>query len=120
MAITDHINLTGRTPLLGPNDDALGPRFPDMTEVWDPELRRAPARRGANGVVSPWPRASTSGLLGPTYETPAEVRMLRTLGADAVGHVHGHGGDRGALGRDARLRRLAGHQRRGRPVRRRR
>jgi len=84
MLITDHLNLTGRTPLLGPNDDAVGPRFLDLSAAWDRELsaalRRAAAAEGvalAEGVYA--------GLLGPTYETPAEVRMLRTLGADAVG-----------------------------------
>jgi len=84
MLITDHLNLTGRSPLIGANDDALGPRFPDLTHVWNPRLhdlmRRAAADEGvtlAEGVYA--------GLTGPTYETPAEVRMLRTLGADAVG-----------------------------------
>lgn len=84
MIIADHLNLTGRTPLLGPNADALGPRFVDLTEVWDATLRQrlraAGEREGirlAEGVYA--------GLLGPSYETPAEVRMLRTLGADAVG-----------------------------------
>lgn len=84
MIIADHLNLTGRTPLLGPNADALGPRFVDLTEVWDAALRQrlraAGEREGirlAEGVYA--------GLLGPSYETPAEVRMLRTLGADAVG-----------------------------------
>jgi purine-nucleoside phosphorylase len=84
MLISDHLNLTGRNPLIGPNDDALGPRFPDLVNAWSPRLRelmrRAAAEEGialAEGVYA--------GLLGPTYETPAEVRMLRTLGADAVG-----------------------------------
>jgi purine-nucleoside phosphorylase len=84
MVITDHLNLTGRTPLLGPNADALGARFPDLTDVWTPSLQhrlqtaaRAEGVDLASGVYA--------GLLGPSYETPAEVRMLRTLGADAVG-----------------------------------
>jgi purine-nucleoside phosphorylase len=84
MLITDHLNLTGRTPLLGPNADELGPRFPDMTDVWAPHLREglraaaaAEGMRLAEGIYA--------GLLGPSFETPAEVRMLRTLGADAVG-----------------------------------
>jgi purine-nucleoside phosphorylase len=84
MLITDHLNLTGRTPLLGPNADGLGPRFPDMTDVWAPHLgdglRAAAAAEGtqlAEGIYA--------GLLGPSFETPAEVRMLRALGADAVG-----------------------------------
>jgi inosine/guanosine/xanthosine phosphorylase family protein len=84
MAITDHINLTGRSPLIGPNAAAIGPRFPDMTDVWDRELRRllhlaadAEAVALADGVYA--------SLLGPSYETPAEVRALARLGADAVG-----------------------------------
>jgi purine-nucleoside phosphorylase len=84
MLIADHLNLTGRTPLLGPNADVLGVRFPDLVDAWSPRLRgvlRAAAREErvelAEGIYA--------GLLGPQYETPAEVRMLRTLGADAVG-----------------------------------
>ena len=84
MVIADHLNLTGRNPLLGPNDDRIGPRFPDLTDAWSPRLRtllHAAAREEGvhleEGVYA--------GLLGPNYETPAEVRMLRTLGADAVG-----------------------------------
>lgn len=84
MLISDHLNLTGATPLNGPNDDRIGTRFPDLVEAWSPRLRaslhRAAAMEGvalAEGVYA--------GLSGPTYETPAEVRMLRTLGADAVG-----------------------------------
>jgi purine-nucleoside phosphorylase len=78
--ISDHINLTGANPLLGPNDDSVGPRFLDQSEVYDAELRvRAKEIDGdlAEGVYA--------GLLGPTYETPAEVRMLATVGADLVG-----------------------------------
>jgi purine-nucleoside phosphorylase len=84
MVIRDHINLTGRNPLLGPNDDALGPRFPDMSAVWDAELR---ARLHAAGRAERVALAEGVylGLTGPTYETPAEVRMIRGLGADAVG-----------------------------------
>ena len=84
MALTDHLNLTGLNPLLGTNPDQLGPRFPDMTDAWDPDLRtrlheaaRLEQVRLEDGVYA--------GLLGPNYETPAEVRMLRILGADAVG-----------------------------------
>jgi purine-nucleoside phosphorylase len=84
MVIADHLNLTGRTPLLGPNADEMGPRFPDLTEVYSTALRdrlhvagRAEGVELAEGVYA--------GLLGPSYETPAEVRMLRGLGADAVG-----------------------------------
>jgi purine-nucleoside phosphorylase len=84
MIITDHLNLTGRTPLLGPNADELGPRFADLTDVWAPHLRdRLRAAAVAEGVSLE--EGVYAGLLGPSYETPAEVRMLRTLGADAVG-----------------------------------
>jgi purine-nucleoside phosphorylase len=84
MIIADHINLTGRTPLLGPNADEIGPRFTDLTDVWSPRLRdRLRAAGAAEGVA--FEEGVYVGLLGPTYETPAEVRMLRTLGADAVG-----------------------------------
>ncbi len=84
MVISDHLNLTGRTPLLGPNADELGPRFPDLTDVWAPALReRLHAAGAAEGVELA--EGIYAGLLGPSYETPAEVRMLRTLGADAVG-----------------------------------
>ena len=84
MVISDHINLTGRTPLLGPNADELGQRFQDLTEAWSPRLREALHAAGrAEGVDLA--EGVYAGLLGPQYETPAEVRMLRTLGADAVG-----------------------------------
>jgi purine-nucleoside phosphorylase len=83
MVIRDHLNLTGRTPLLGPNDD-VGPRFVDLTSAWDPELRDALHAAGrAEGVELA--EGVYAGLLGPQYETPSEVLMLRTLGADAVG-----------------------------------
>ena len=84
MVIRDHVNLTGVNPLIGPNDDALGPRFPDMTHAWSPRLRSLLRRAGwelgidiAEGVYLQ--------LLGPNYETPAEIRMLIALGASAVG-----------------------------------
>ncbi|HSL34716.1 MAG TPA: purine-nucleoside phosphorylase [Candidatus Limnocylindrales bacterium] len=84
MVIRDHINLTGRTPLLGPNADELGERFQDLTEAWSPRLREALHAAGrAEGVDLV--EGVYVGLLGPQYETPSEVRMLRTLGADAVG-----------------------------------
>jgi purine-nucleoside phosphorylase len=84
MVISDHLNLTGRTPLLGPNADQIGPRFQDLTDAWSPRLRAALRAAGdAEGV--PLAEGIYAGLLGPQYETPAEVRMLRTLGADAVG-----------------------------------
>jgi purine-nucleoside phosphorylase len=84
MVIRDHLNLTGRNPLLGPNDEALGTRFPDLTDVWEPELRKGLHAAGSAAGVA-LEEGVYAGLLGPTYETPAEVRMLRTLGADAVG-----------------------------------
>jgi purine-nucleoside phosphorylase len=84
MIISDHINLTGRTPLLGPNADEIGPRFTDLTDVWSPRLRaRLREAFAAEGIAHK--EGIYIGLLGPSYETPAEVRMLRTLGADAVG-----------------------------------
>ncbi|KFE63515.1 purine-nucleoside phosphorylase [Hyalangium minutum] len=84
MAITDHLNLSGWNALTGPNDDRLGPRFPDMSRAYAPSLRelllqsaqrtQVLLRQGVYVMVS-----------GPSYETPAEIRMFRTLGADAVG-----------------------------------
>jgi purine-nucleoside phosphorylase len=84
MLITDHLNLSGHNPLLGPNDPDLGPRFPDMTEAYDRELS-ALAREAANEVGVELRQGVYAQLLGPTYETPAEIRMLRALGANAVG-----------------------------------
>lgn len=84
MLLSDHLNLTGRSPLLGPNDDAVGPRFLDLTAVYDPDLR-VRLRRAAEASAVSLHEGVYAGLLGPTYETPAEVRMLRVLGADAVG-----------------------------------
>ena len=84
MVISDHLNLTGRTPLLGQNADQLGPRFPDMTDVWAPRLRsRLHDAARAEGVDLE--EGVYAGLIGPAYETPAEVRMLRGFGGDAVG-----------------------------------
>jgi purine-nucleoside phosphorylase len=84
MVIRDHLNLTGRTPLLGPNADEIGPRFQDLTAAWDPDLRAGLLAAGrAEGVELK--EGVYVGLLGPQYETPSEVRMLRALGADAVG-----------------------------------
>ena len=84
MLIDDHINLLGTNPLVGPNEDRFGPRFPDMSEVYSVRLRRLAAEAGrsldiplANGVYV--------AVHGPSYETPAEIRYLRTIGADAVG-----------------------------------
>ena len=82
--ISDHVNLMGASPLVGPNDETLGPRFPDMGEAYDPELRRsaheAAARLGlevGEGVYAAW--------LGPQFETPAEIRLMRAVGGDLAG-----------------------------------
>lgn len=84
MRIADHINLTGKNPLAGPNEEALGPRFPDVSRAYDPRLAdaleeaaRAAGQRLRVGVYLM--------MTGPSYETPAEIRMARALGADAVG-----------------------------------
>ena len=84
MLIEDHINLTASSPLTGPNDDALGPRFPALSDAYDPALR-ALAQRVAKALHHTLRSGVYAGVLGPAYETPAEIRMLRTLGADAVG-----------------------------------
>jgi purine-nucleoside phosphorylase len=84
MVISDHLNLTGRNPLAGPNDNALGVRFPDMSEAYSRRLRRI-AKDSASELGFEVREGVYAGLLGPNYETPAEIRMLRTLGADAVG-----------------------------------
>ncbi|MGZ6267153.1 MAG: purine-nucleoside phosphorylase [Candidatus Limnocylindrales bacterium] len=84
MIIADHLNLTGRHPLTGPNADSLGTRFPDMTGVWDSDLRARLRRAGESQDVA-LAEGVYACLSGPSYETPAEVRMLRGLGADAVG-----------------------------------
>jgi purine-nucleoside phosphorylase len=84
MVIDDHLNLQGANPLVGANDDRLGPRFPDMTEVYSKRLRRI-ADEAAADVGVPVTHGVYAGLLGPSYETPAEIRYLRTIGADAVG-----------------------------------
>ncbi len=84
MVIDDHINLLGGNPLVGPNDDRFGPRFPDMTEVYSSRLRRIADQAGlAMNIVLP--HGVYVALLGPSYETPAEIRYLRTIGVDAVG-----------------------------------
>jgi purine-nucleoside phosphorylase len=84
MVLSDHLNLMGRNPLIGPNVDAWGPRFPDMTEAYSRRLREL-AREAAAEAGVPLTEGVYAALMGPTYETPAEIRMLRTLGADAVG-----------------------------------
>jgi purine-nucleoside phosphorylase len=84
MVIEDHINLMGDNPLKGPNLAQLGPRFPDMSEAYSTECVQILESTAAElGIVVQ--KGVYAGVLGPTYETPAEVRMLRTLGADAVG-----------------------------------
>jgi purine-nucleoside phosphorylase len=82
--VSDHVNLQGTSPLVGPNDDSLGPRFPDMSDAYDSELRararEAASRLGielAEGVYAAW--------LGPQFETPAEIRFLRAVGGDLAG-----------------------------------
>jgi purine-nucleoside phosphorylase len=87
MLITDHINfvgMAGNNPLMGPNDESLGPRFPEMTTAYDPELR-ALAGRAAAGAGITLRHGVYAGLAGPNFETPAEIRFLRAMGADAVG-----------------------------------
>jgi purine-nucleoside phosphorylase len=84
MLISDHINLTGRNPLIGPNDNTLGVRFPDMSEAYSSRLRTI-AKNSAAELGFSVQEGVYVGLLGPNYETPAEIRMLRTLGVDAVG-----------------------------------
>ncbi|MGH9662319.1 MAG: purine-nucleoside phosphorylase, partial [Bryobacteraceae bacterium] len=82
--ISDHINLQGTNPLLGPNDDALGPRFPDMSEAYSARYREI-AREVARGLGLDLAEGVYAALLGPSYETPAEIRYLRAIGADLVG-----------------------------------
>ncbi len=82
--IADHINLQGSNPLTGPNDDALGPRFPDMSEAYPAALRQT-ARDVAADLCIALDEGIYAGMLGPSYETPAEIRYLRTIGADLVG-----------------------------------
>ncbi|WP_425414601.1 purine-nucleoside phosphorylase [Paenibacillus harenae] len=84
MLISDHLNMTGKNPLIGPNDDELGVRFPDMSEAYSKRLRGVAKGIAASQGIT-LREGVYAGLLGPTYETPAEIRMLRVLGADAVG-----------------------------------
>jgi purine-nucleoside phosphorylase len=84
MVIDDHINLTGHNPLVGENDERFGPRFPDMTEVYSARLRGI-ADRAGQAIGGALPHGVYAALMGPSYETPAEIRYLRTIGADAVG-----------------------------------
>ena len=84
MIVTDHLNLMGQHPLLGPNEEALGTRFPDMTNAYDADLR-AQLGEVSKAEGLPLREGVYAGLTGPSYETPAEIRMLRGLGAQAVG-----------------------------------
>ena len=84
VVISDHLNLLGANPLRGPNDERFGPRFPDMTEVYDHEYQEVAIREG-HEIGLDLRRGVYAALPGPSYETPAEIRMLRLLGADAVG-----------------------------------
>jgi purine-nucleoside phosphorylase len=84
MVITDHINFMGTNPLIGPNDDALGPRFPDLSEAYDPALR-ATALAAAREEGIPLRQGVYLAVSGPSYETPAELAMMTRWGADAVG-----------------------------------
>jgi purine-nucleoside phosphorylase len=84
MIISDHINLLGTNPLVGPNEDRWGPRFVDQTESYDPVLRRK-LREAGEYCGIPLCEGVYAAMAGPTYETPAEVRYLRAIGADAVG-----------------------------------
>ena len=82
--LTDHINLQGTNPLLGPNDDEIGPRFPDMTQAYSLALRDLAKSAAAEAGVE-LGEGVYAGLLGPSFETPAEIRYLRTIGADLAG-----------------------------------
>ena len=84
MAISDHINMLGVNPLSGPNDEAIGPRFPSLRDAYDPELRRT-LHAAADALGIPLAEGVYLATAGPSFETPAEIRAFRTLGADAVG-----------------------------------
>ena len=84
MLITDHINFMGANPLRGENDDAIGPRFCDMTHVYTPEFQQTARQVAAQQGIT-LREGVYLGYMGPSFETPAEIRAFRTLGADAVG-----------------------------------
>lgn len=84
MMIRDHINFQGTNPLIGPNEDQMGPRFPDMTFAYDPDFRRQ-MHEVAESLGIPIQEGVYLAVTGPSYETPAEISMFRTIGADAVG-----------------------------------
>jgi len=82
--ISDHVNLQGTSPLVGPNDEELGSRFPDMNDAYDPELRRL-AREAADRLGLELPEGVYAAWLGPQFETPAEIRFMRAIGSDLAG-----------------------------------
>ncbi|MGZ3789445.1 MAG: purine-nucleoside phosphorylase [Bacteriovorax sp.] len=84
VVISDHLNLMGRNPLIGPNNNEMGPRFPDMTHAYSPELNVI-LKSVSKSLGHDIHEGVYAGVLGPTYETPAEIRMIRTLGGDMVG-----------------------------------
>ncbi len=84
VVLTDHINLTGQNPLIGPNDEEFGPRFPDMTHTYDSELIKLLDKSAGELNIS-IQKGIYAGVLGPTYETPSEIKMIRILGGDVVG-----------------------------------
>ena len=84
VAISDHINLQGSNPLIGPNDESFGPRFPDMSDAYSKNYRMI-AMECAGKLNIPLQQGVYAALTGPNYETPAEIRYLRTIGADLVG-----------------------------------
>jgi purine-nucleoside phosphorylase len=84
MAITDHINMTGVNLLMGPNDDSIGPRFPPLRDAYDPELLST-LRESAQDLGIALAEGVYLAVTGPSFETPAEIRAYRTMGADAVG-----------------------------------
>jgi purine-nucleoside phosphorylase len=84
MVVRDHLNLTGENPLIGPNEEDWGPRFPDMTAAYDPDLMRL-CRQSAESLGIALQSGVYAGLKGPSLETPSEIRFLKTVGADAVG-----------------------------------
>ncbi len=84
MIVEDHINFSGQNPLIGPNDESFGPRFPDMSRAYDPDLRKA-LHNAAGRVGVPIKSGVYIYTLGPNFETPAEIRMFAAMGAHAVG-----------------------------------
>jgi purine-nucleoside phosphorylase len=84
MLISDHINFTGKNPLIGPNYDAFGPRFPDLSNAYNSNLR-ALVKDAANELDIPLKEGVYAWMTGPSFETPAEIKMLESMGADAIG-----------------------------------